>query len=459
MHKTITDIMTITGGTWLGTPTQLDSTITAISTDSRNVAADSLFIPIIGENFDGHRFVEDALTRGAKVALWKRDHPLNPPRDMPILLVDDPLASLQVLASQYLAQVGCRVVAITGSNGKTTTKDIISSILRVRYRTHATQGNFNNEIGLPLTLLQMPENTEVIVLEMGMNHFGEIALLSKIAKPDVAVITNIGDAHIEYLGSRAGIADAKLEILVGMDDHGTLFFHGNESLIMDSLRFKQYPGHKVSCGVDGDFDRALSILENQGLSGLLLEDQSDHEQYLLPIPGPHNAQNAAFGIAVGVHYKLTAAEIRTGLAQVHLSKMRMELIRGKNGVTIINDAYNASLLSMQAALQFLAELTDWQRKIVVLGDIGELGEHGPDIHRQLGQMLDPAHFPFVYVTGTLSKHIVEGANLSGYHHVQYYDTKEELSQELQSVIDSNTILLVKASRFMQMESIVQSLLE
>lgn len=458
MNKTIAELIEITGGTWLGPPTQLHSTITAVCTDSRAVDPESLFIPIIGENFDGHQFVQEALGRGAKVALWKRNHTLNPPSNLPIILVDDPLTALHSLAKQYLEQVGCRVIAITGSNGKTTTKDIISSIMRVRYRTHATQGNFNNEIGLPLTLLQMPADTEVVVLEMGTNHFGEIELLSRLAKPEAAVITNIGDAHIEYLRSRAGIAEAKLEILAGMDDRGTLFYLGSEPLFSASHTFKQYQGQKVSCGVDGDFDRSVTIVENQGLSGLVLQDQTDNEQYHLPIPGPHNAFNAAFGIAVGAHFDLSPVEIRTGLAQVNLSKMRMELVRGKSGVTIINDAYNASLLSMKAALHFLAELTGWQRKIVVLGDIGEVGEHGPEIHRQLGQELDPAIFPYVYVTGTLSKHIVEGASLNGYTQVQHFDTKEQLTTALESIVDKNTILLVKASRFMQLESIVQSLL-
>lgn len=457
MRKQLAEIIHIIGGEWLGGEESVQQMVTGISTDSRKVEADTLFVPIIGENFDGHKFVHDALEKGAIMALWKRDHTIDPPPNSPILVVTDPLESLQRLAHHYRKQVGCRVVAITGSNGKTTTKDIISGMLEVKYRTHANIGNLNNEIGMPLTLLAMPEDTEVAVLEMGMNHFGEIELLSRIAEPDVAIITNIGDAHIEHLGSRAGIAAAKLEILTGMNEHATLLYPRNEPLITAADAFQQFHGKMLSCGVDGHYDRALSIVENQGLAGLLIEDRETHEQYHLPIPGIHNAQNAAYAIAVGTLFHMSASEMREGLAHVSLSKMRMELIEGKNGVTIINDAYNASLLSMRAALRFLADLQKWSHKVVVLGDIGELGSYGPSTHQELGMALDPKEFPIVFVTGDLSKHIVEGAQQAGYQQVKHFETKEKLIAELQPYLNPETIILFKASRFMELEKVVQAL--
>lgn len=457
MRRTIAQIIEMVGGEWLGSTESLDQLVTSVTTDSRSVPGDSLFVPILGDQFDGHQYVREALDKGAIMALWKRDHSLVPPLDSPILVVEDPLESLQKLAYHYRQQVGCLVVAITGSNGKTTTKDIVSSILSTSYRTHANKGNLNNHIGMPLTILAMPENTEIAVLEMGMNHFGEIELLSQIAQPNLAIITNIGDAHIAHLGSRAGIAQAKLEILSGMNEEGILFYPGDEPLITDAPSFKEFKGQRISCGVDGEFDYSLKVLENLGVAGIVIEDQYTDEHYHLPIPGLHNAQNAAYGLAVGTFLQLNPSTMSEGLQKVSLSKMRMEMIKGKNGATIINDAYNASLISMRAALQFLADLKDWQRKIVVLGDIGELGSYGSSTHQELGKELSPVQFPIVYVTGTLSKHIVEGALQAGYTQVQHIETKEQLIKELQPLLDAETIILVKASRFMELEQVVQSL--
>lgn len=457
MRKTVAEIIAMIGGDWLGEATMLNTTISAICTDSRNVPQDSLFVPIIGEQFDGHRFVEDALQKGAVFSLWKRDHQVPRPKNIPLLLVDDPLKALHEFAHKYRKEVGCRVIAITGSNGKTSTKDIITSLMSVKFRTHSNKGNFNNEIGMPLTLLEMPEDTEVAVLEMGMNHFGEIDVLSKIAEPDMAVITNIGEAHIAHLGSRQGIAQAKLEIVGGMKETGVLYYPGNEPLIQHEPAFQNFGGIKVSCGVDGDFTQSVHIEENLGFDGIIIRDQQTQEQYHIPIPGLHNAHNAAYALAVAKQMGLTTDEIRLGFANVQLSKMRMELLKGKNGVTIINDAYNASLLSMRAALRFFAELKDWKRKIVVLGDIGELGEFGPSIHEQLGKELDPTLFPLVYVIGDLSIHIVEGAKQVGNYNVLHFSDRDALSQHLQHYLNEDTIFLFKASRFMQLEKVIQSL--
>ncbi len=457
MRKQIAEIINMIGGEWLGSRSSLDQMVIGISTDSRKVETNTLFVPIIGENFDGHHFILDALQMGAIMALWKRDHTMEPPPNSPILLVADPLESLQRLAHLYRREVGCRVVAITGSNGKTSTKDIVYSMLGVKYLTQANIGNLNNEIGMPLTLLAMPEDTEVAVLEMGMNHFGEIELLSQIAEPDYAIITNIGEAHIEHLGSREGIGAAKLEILTGMNDQASLFYPGGETLITESSAFQQFKGNKVSCGVDAPYDQALTVVENQGLAGLVLEDRNTNEQYQLPIPGVHNAQNASYALALGTLLQMSPSEMREGLAKVSLSKMRMELLKGKNGVTIINDAYNASLMSMRAALRFVADLQEWPQKVVVLGDIGELGSYGPSTHQTIGKELDPTHFPIVFVTGSLSKHIVEGALQAGYQQVRHFETREQLTAALLPHLNSETVILFKASRFMELEQVVQSL--
>lgn len=449
MRKTVGQIIEWLGGEWLGDTDTLEELVMGVSTDTRTLEHGCLFVPIIGEQFDGHKFLADAVQKGARMALCKRDHTIQPPENSPILLVADPLESLQRLAQLYLKQVGCKVVGITGSNGKTTTKDMIASILRVKYRTHANVGNLNNEIGLPLTILAMPEDTEIAVLEMGMNHFGEIDRLTQIATPDIAVITNIGDSHIAHLGSRAGIATAKLEILNHMSEDGVFIYPAHEPLVAESDIVRQFKGQKLT--------PALKVVENYGTKGLLLEDEHTHEQYQLPIPGIHNAQNAAYALAVGTFLHMRPSEIREGFLNMSLSKMRMQLLEGQNGVTIINDAYNASLVSMRAALRFMAELQDWKHKVVVLGDIGEVGEFGPSIHTELGTELNPEHFPTVFVTGELSRYIVEGAMQAGYMQVKHIETKEQLIAELQPYLTADTIILFKASRFMELERVIHSL--
>lgn len=456
MRKKIAEIINIVGGEWLGQEEELERIVETVSTDSRNIEKNALFVPIIGEKFDGHRFVLETFTKGAVLSFWKRGH-LQPPPHQPLLLVDDPVAAMQQLAKAYLKEVGCKVIAVTGSVGKTTTKDMIAALLKRKYITHANAGNFNNHIGLPLTLLSMPENTEVVVLEMGMNHFGEIELLSQIANPDLAVITNIGESHIEHLKSRAGIAQAKLEILAGMNHQGVLFYPHDEPLIVQNEAFQRFKGMKRSCGLTPDADVSGRVKKDLGLDGFLLEDLHTHMEYSIPIPGIHNAQNSLYALGVVTFLQMEASEIKKGFQQLSLSKMRMEKKRGRNGVTIINDAYNASPLSIRAALNFFDGITGWKRKIVVLGDIGELGQHGPQMHKELGKELSPSRFPIVYLTGELMKHALEGAQEEGFHQVIHFDDKEALTARLRQELNPETIILFKASRFMQFEKIVDAI--
>lgn len=458
MHKTIREIVEIVQGEWLGHNDELDMVVEGVTKDSRIPSVRSLYIPIIGERFDGHQFVQDALANGSIASFWKRAHHF-PPLSGPIILVDDPVHALHRLASHYRQEVGCKVIAVTGSNGKTTTKDLIASVLKQKYITHATIGNLNNHIGVPLTILSMPSNTEVAVIEMGMNHFGEIEGLSKLAKPDYAVITNIGESHLEFLGSRAGIANAKLEILAGMDEKGTLLFPDDEPLIYETEAFKRFPGRKVSCGFSTGDGLQAKLVQDLGLEGTKIEFESSGEKFSIPVPGIHNAQNALYAIGIGTLLHMTSSEINNGLKQSTMTGMRMERLTGKNGVTIINDAYNASPTSIRAALRFFANLQGWKRKIVVLGDVGELGSYGPKMHEELGGELNPSLFPLVFVTGTLCKHMVVGAVNKGYNQVIHFEHKVALIEHLKPYLDKDTIILLKASRFMKFDQIVNALME
>lgn len=244
IKRTIKQIAEMSGARWNGTQKEL--MITGVTTDSRQAAAGQLFVPLVGEQFDGHEYLEQAVQNGAVAALWKKGKEV--PESLahvPLLIVGDTLVALQRLATAYRSELFVRVVGITGSNGKTTTKDMAAAILGTSYKVHKTEGNFNNHIGLPLTVLQLEEDTEVAVLEMGMSGFGEIELLARIAQPDAAIITNIGDAHMLQLGSRAGIAKAKLEIATGLSEDGLLLYNGDEPLLEEELQRSTLPAGMV----------------------------------------------------------------------------------------------------------------------------------------------------------------------------------------------------------------------
>src|SRR5699024_4876035 len=327
-----------------------------VTTDSRKKVNNGLFIPLVGERFDGHDYILDAFNNGAIAALWKRDRtrPEALPNDFPIYYVSDTLDALQRLAACYREKINPTVIAITGSNGKTTTKDMIGSVLTTSYRTHRTMGNFNNHIGLPLTILDMPPDTEILVLEMGMNDFGEISHLSHIAQPDIAVITNIGESHLAQLRSRAGIAKAKLEIVDGMSPEGYLYIDGDEPLLKNA---HVHP-NVITCGFYANNDVIIEdtkIEDDKTLFGL-----SDGKTYSIPLLGKHHALNALFAVTIGTKMGVMPKTIQQALAKLEHTSMRFEIVQGKNGATIINDAYNASPTSMKAAIDVVKQMRGYK---------------------------------------------------------------------------------------------------
>ncbi|MFC7061299.1 UDP-N-acetylmuramoyl-tripeptide--D-alanyl-D-alanine ligase [Halobacillus seohaensis] len=425
--------------------------IRSAMTDSRKVMKQSLFIPIVGENFDGHNFLADAIKNGAVAALWQEDHelPWEIPTEFPVFFVEDTLQALQETSSFYLNKVNPIVIGITGSNGKTTTKDLAASVLQVKYRTHKTAGNFNNHIGLPLTILSMPLDTEVAVLEMGMSEAGEISLLSKLAKPEHVVITNIGESHIEYLGSREGIAKAKLEILDGWRE-GTFIFDGDENLLQPYHNTYQ----AISCG----FNTTSTIV----ISDIECEEEKSHftvkgERYTLPISGKHNVKNASFIIALANALNLTPEDIQSGFNHLEMSGMRYEKHIGKNNSLIINDAYNASPTSMKATIESMHQLKSKNHKILVLGDMFELGKFADELHRNVATVISN-EVAAVYTIGEHAHQITEA--LQTVHpeiECIHFQNKETLSNHLQDKLTSNTVVLIKASRGMKLEALLNDL--
>lgn len=431
-----------------------DLNINGVSIDSRKVKAGNLFVPFKGDNVDGHAYVEKAIENGAVATLWEKGVP-NPPAGLPILYVDNTLTALQTIAEKYLQEVSPIVIGITGSNGKTTTKDMTASVLAQKYKVHKTEGNFNNHLGLPLTILNMEENVEVAVLEMGMSGKGEIELLSKLAKPHVAVITNIGESHLLDLGSREGIAEAKLEILAGLKENGVLVFNGDEPLLRNRLdqqalkvrsfgRSKQntiYPLHIVA----GD--------ENTRFTTNTIQ-----EEMMIPVLGHHNVLNALAAISVATELQVSPDLIRKGLSELKITGMRMEMVVGAKGEKIINDAYNASPTAMKAAIELVSELPGFQNKYLVLGDMLELGAEEVAFHQMIGESIKPHAIQKLFTYGKLGQHIAEGARkIMGDESVFSFQDKQELIAELKKHIQENDLVLVKASRGMRLEEVVQAL--
>ncbi|HEU5139821.1 MAG TPA: UDP-N-acetylmuramoyl-tripeptide--D-alanyl-D-alanine ligase [Bacillales bacterium] len=427
------------------------SAVTDIFTDSRKHSKNGLFIPIVGERFDGHDFLQDAIKQGASAALWQinRPRPDDIPNYFPLLLVDDTLEGLQRLAKDHLKKVSPIVVAVTGSNGKTTTKDIVDAVLSERYRTHKTDGNFNNHIGLPLTLLAMPEDCEAVILEMGMNHFGEISALSLLAQPDAAVITNIGESHIEFLGSREGIAKAKMEIVEGLKPTGKVIYDGDEPLLSPLKNLSS-----VSCGYFEENLLQIASVESVK-TGFAFSLRGEETQFQIPVLGRHNVKNASFAIAVARELGLSEGEISNALRHLSITKMRFEQLKGQNGTLVINDAYNASPTSMKAAIGAICDIKGYNRRVLVLGDMYELGTDERTFHESVAEVIKPP-ITDVFTVGNRARWIAHAIADESIR-VSTYDSKEEIVSDVKALMSTDTVVLFKASRAVGLETVVNQL--
>jgi len=434
--------------------TEKEIEIVEVSTDSRKKMNRALFVPIIGENFDGHDYVLQAVEQGAAAVLWdkKKELPAELPEDFPVYFTDNTITALQQVAEKYRMEIDPLVIGITGSNGKTTTKDMVRAVVETTYRTHYTKGNLNNHIGLPLTILSMKRDTEVLVLEMGMNQFGEIDILSRLAKPDYAIITNIGESHIEFLGSRKGIAKAKLEILHGLHENGQIIIDGDEKL----LAKLHEQNNVITCGYHNTNNKVIEIISMEynrtdfkiGSSAL----------YTIPLLGRHHVHNASFAISLGELLKISQENIQQALKKLSRTSMRFEMLKGANGVSIINDAYNASPTSMKAAIEVVKQMDGFHHKILVLGDILELGAHAEEMHRSIAESITvPITAVFTYgdQAGFISESVVTD---NGDIYTRHFTSKEALIQELKNYLQENALLLFKASRGLQFEKLIEELL-
>ena len=440
-------------GVWWN-PREGAEDVTSVTTDSRNVPAGSLFIPIVGEKFDGHRFIGAALDQGAAGVLCaKLPEDLRP--DKFYIKVADTRLALKDLARHYREKFTLPVVQITGSVGKTTTKDMIAAVLSQKYRVLKTAENFNNDIGTPLTLLGLDHTHEAAVIETGMNHFGEIRYLGEMVQPDIAVISNIGDAHIEFLGSREGILKAKAEILENLRPGGTVILNGDDAL----LNTLTPPFEALRCGQGENCAYRVGEIADHGVDGITCRLTTPQGEYRLtiPAPGEHMVYSASMAAAIGEKLGLTAAEIARGVACYAPAGSRMRVLRLREERTVLDDCYNANPQSVTAALEILAK-TDCAQRVAVLGDMGELGDLTAQAHYNMGALAVMLGIDLVIAIGTHAAKIAEGVECSG-GEVQHFATKEEALPTIRAQLTPQTAMLIKASHAMRFGQLVEALKE
>lgn len=431
----------------------LDYHISGATIDSRHIEKGQLFIPFKGERVDGHHFCEQALSDGAGAVLFEEKSDVPPPSNGPVIFVKDTLIALQQLAQKYLQYVAPTVIAVTGSNGKTTTKDMIENTLSAHYKVKKTRGNYNNEIGMPLTILELDKDTEIAILEMGMSGFHEIELLSKIAQPDYAVITNIGESHMQDLGSREGIAQAKFEIVKGLKAEGRLLYDGDEPLLKPHIATMD-ASRTISIGLSKGNDVSCRILEHSE-AGITFEINRK-ARFTIPVLGEHNMRNAAIAITIAQMLNVPNSVIHNQLQQLQLTGMRMEKFVSKSGATVINDAYNASPTSMKAAIDTLSTMNG--RKILILGDVLELGEQSKMMHASVGKYINDKGIDLLYTFGEASMDIHEKGK-KFVDEAIHFDSKDKMIRYISSILQQRDIILVKGSRGMRLEEVVEALIQ
>ena len=462
MNLKIEDIIKVTNGKLI--TGDLKTECENFSRDTRTINQRDTYIAIKGKNFDGNQYWEDAFQNGAetviinKIEIEEEKIKKYESENKNIIQVDDTKEALKriALAKRNLYK-DLIVVGVTGSVGKTSTKDIIANVLGQKYKTLKTEGNNNNDIGLPFTILRLRDH-QVAVIEMGMNHLGEISELTKIAKPTISVITNIGTSHIGNLGSRENILKAKLEILEGMEKPLVVINNDNDLLHKwykenkDKINIRTFGIENISeCN-------ATEIKRQEYNSKFTCELKDEKFEIKVPVGGDVFILNALCAGLVGNIVGLNTNEIQSGIASFELTKKRMEIIQLKNGTTIINDSYNASFESMKAAIEYLSNVKA-ERKIAVLGDMFELGDFTEELHRKVGEEIAKNNIDKLYVIGESAKYIMDEAIKKEMkkENVLYIATKEELIKILKNQINERDTVLFKASNGMRLFDVVQTL--
>ena len=449
----------------LSLETTLVDDITSIVTDSREAESGSLFVALKGERFDGHDYISQALSRGAAAVIAERiPDGLEADEAKRVFVTPSSLEALGKVAAAYKARIRPKTIAVTGSVGKTTTKEFVFAVANSKFSAHKTTGNFNNEIGMPLTVLQMPEMTQVCVLEMGMSGLGEISHMTNIATPDIAIITNIGNSHIECLGSRENICKAKLEIVEGVPKDGWVILNADEPMLFAQKGKLERNMLFVSLGNPLADYRALNIREYEDSTEFdLVAGKRVVTNVKIPTIGVHNVYDATYAFAVGVLLGMSDDEIKRGLMSFHNTGMRQNIYE-YGGITIIEDCYNAGPESMKAALEVLAKLADKNgcRTVAVLGDMRELGEYSKQLHMEVGTLVASRHISNLVTFGREAENIALGAinHALSPENISINTNIENVADTAKTVYEllrPGDAVLFKASRAVKLERVIDEL--
>ena len=423
-------------------------TAKGIVIDSRQIEPGYIFVATKGERVDGHQFIPDVFAKGAMAVICE----VLPEEDLgPCILVKDSFMALKQAAAFYRQQLNIRVVGITGSVGKTSTKEFVASVLSEKYKVHKTAGNYNNEVGLPLTIFGIQEDDQIAVLEMGINTFGEMHRLSEVAKPDICVMTNIGQCHLENLIDRDGILRAKSEIFDFMNPKGTVVVNGDDDKL--ATIHEVYGKAPVTFGMNKQNAIWADHIENRGLLGSCADIHmgDDVVHAIIPLPGEHMIYNAMAAAAVALQFGMSKEEIAAGISHVEAVAGRSHLVEAGDKV-IIDDCYNANPVSMKAAIDLLA--TAPGRKVAILGDMFELGENEKAMHGEVGEYAAEKGIDLILCVGELSEAMYQEAVGSG-GNAKYYETREALEAVLNEILQQGDTVLVKASHSMAFENLVK----
>lgn len=442
----INDIKTYTKGNIIKNNNQ--NPITKVSIDSREINEETLFVPIIGAKFDGHTFMESAYEKGCRNFIEDKNHDFQK-EDINIVKVDDTTKAFGQIAKGYKEKFNIPIIAVTGSVGKTSTKDIITSVLKTKYNVTKTQGNHNNEIGLPKTLLTITKKTELAVIEMGMDKKGEIDYLTNLVNPNIGIITNIGMSHIMNFENQEGIFNAKMEIINGFKDNGLLIVNGDDKYLK-TLKKQKHNYELLTYGFNKENDiYCKKYTINETTSNFTCIYQEKEYNFTISSIAKHNIGNALIAIILGLKYKLTPEQIQKGLLEIELSQNRLDIIK-TDKYTIINDTYNSSYDSVMSALEVLNNFKT--RKVAILGDILELGKYSTQIHKKIGKNIN---CDVLIAIGNEAKWIYEEANknIESY----YFLTKEEFYDKMNAVLKDKDTILVKASRGMELDKVVEQI--
>lgn len=453
IERNLGQISEMLGGS-LCDPNYKDVKISGVSTDSRTIQENNLYIPLVGEVFDGRLFVKECEDKGASAFLIDRDYEIKNNISIPYIKVDNTLKALQDLARSYRKELNVKVIGITGSNGKTTTKDLLYEVLSTKYKAQKTIGNLNNEIGVPKTILSLNEDTEIAVVELGTDKFGDISLTSNIALPDIAIITNIGDSHLHNLKSKEGILKAKMEIVEGLSDDGIFIYNGDDETMKKEIASYEVDQKMISFGLEETND---FLVKEVPTTPAKVSFSHDDETYDIPLLGRHNIYNGACCLLIANILGLDANEVKSGLINVRPANNRSSMIE-LDGFDVLDDSYKSNPQSLRSGLATCKLLDGYNNKIVVLGDMLELGDKEDELHYEVGLDIDPKDIHYCLFFGNLSYHMYKGAlNNFPKDRAFHFTDKDDLIDKLKSLITKSTLVFVKGSHGMHMEEIIESI--